>query len=94
MTSMAPEYFNVFSSSMAPNMIKRISKVMKSPCIVEARTLIEGTSQKKEAINAVRIKTSGITLLAGHLRPTKKIPAARIGSTARNAWVVSDMMLI
>ncbi len=48
----APEYFNVLSSRIAPKTMKRISKVIASPWMVEAATLATGTCQKKRAIPA------------------------------------------
>ena len=69
-------------------MIYKISKVIKSPWIVEAKMLSMDNCQMSAAMPMVSRKEKGITFLAGRRNPISRTVAKRIGTKAKKAMEV------
>lgn len=86
-TFKAPECLRVFNNKIAPKIIHKIENVTPKPSNVEAKILLSGIPQAKNAMMNDTTNTIGIALFAGHLKPTSNIPAKRIGKKAKRAWI-------
>ena len=92
-TCRAPECLRVFNNKIAPKIIHKIENVTPKPSRVEAKILLSGIPQAKNAMMKEATNTNGIALFAGHLNPTSKIPAKRIGKKAKRAWIDKFILL-
>ncbi len=77
-------------------MMYKISKVINSPCMEEARILVNEISHPKNATTAVNKNPTGILVLAGIRKPTNRMATTKMGRRARNdnndrdiQWLVS-----
>lgn len=84
--SMASDCFNVFNSNTAPKIVMMISKPLNAPNTENAIISVIFIFQNDRADITQTSHATGITFLAGRLRPTKRTISTIIGKNAIIAY--------
>lgn len=92
MVSMPPLFSNVKRIRMAPKTMMRTPMAVTMPCNVSAATYPGLNPQTRMPLTAQTSHASGIAFVAGHLMPTIRMSATKMGRTATIASSSTDIM--